>query len=150
MSRFLAAAFLALAGCSTGGGLATRALEIGPDSPITVEITRVQGWFSNTSSPVELSVDVENISDFDVTIQRITVQSDGRSAFAFDAVTKQVNELISEHENFTLDLNTWGRQTRSLRPNEASEIVLFVRVQLTNGDSYTAGYSVRVESSGRF
>ena len=148
MRRLWPALFL-IASCSSSGGLESRSLEIGPDSPITIDITRAQGYFSELPANVEISVDVENVSDFDVTIDRIDVWAGRGSAFSIDAITKRVNHLLSDGEDYSFELSTWGKQVRSLRPNESSTIIIDVRVVLTNGDSYRAAYSVPVQSRGR-
>jgi hypothetical protein len=149
MHRLLPALLL-IASCSTGDGFESNAYEIGPGSPISIDITRVQGYFSEMPTNVELSVDIENMSDADLTIDRIDVWAGrGSSAFSIDAITKRVNHLLSDGEDYSFELRTWGKQNRPLRPNESSTIIIEVRVVLTNGDSYRAAYSVPVESRGR-
>jgi hypothetical protein len=129
MHRLLPALLL-IASCSTGDGFESNAYEIGPGSPI--------------------SVDIENMSDADLTIDRIDVWAGrGSSAFSIDAITKRVNHLLSDGKDYSFELRTWGKQNRPLRPNESSTIIIEVRVVLTNGDSYRAAYSVPVESRGR-
>ena len=149
MHRLLPALVL-IASCSSSGGLESNVYEIGPGSPISIDITRAQGYFSEMPTSVELGVDIENMSDFDLTIDRIDVWAGrGTQAFSIDAISKRVNHLLSDGEDYSFELRTWGKQIRPLRPNEASTIILEVRVVLTNGDSYRASYSVPVESRGR-
>ena len=143
-------ALVLIASCSSGGGLESGAYDLGPNSPIAVDITRVQGYFSEIPTSIELSVDVENMADFDLTVDRIDVWTSRGSAFTIDAISKRVNHLLSDGEDYSFELRSWGKQVRPLRPNEASTIILDIRVVLTNGDSYRVAYSVPVESTRRF
>ena len=121
-----------------------------PDAPITVDIARAYGRFGNMEGPVEIMLEIENVADYDVTVDWVRIENDGGSVYVIQDKTKKLNELIGDGENIDVDMSTWGRQTRKLRNDEESRIILRISLVLTNGDKYIGSYMVPVEVVGGF
>ena len=143
---------LVLTACSSGGGLQSEVRQLGePGAAIMVDISRAYGRFSNMEGPVEMMLEIENMADYDVTVDRVQIENDRESSpYVIQSKTRTLNELISEGESIDVDMGTWGRQTRKLRYDEESRIILRVSIVLTNGDKYAGSYIVPVQVVGGF
>ena len=144
---FLLSGLLLLAACASGGG-ATRTIDVGDaGAAITISVIDVEGTFGSLPSTITVHIEVLNLADYDVIVDRVTVGD--RTGGVFEILTASVdaNELISDGEDHTFVLRTTGHMRRQLEMTEARRVILEVRVTLTNGDTYRAMFEVPVRTS---
>ena len=147
MSRAGFLSVLVLAGCASGGGITSKVIPIGPDTPISIEVPRVQAGASGVGmqGQVEIGVEVINHEDADITVEKVLVRpAGGTSAFAMDVIQWSGHELVEAHDSLVIHVKGTGQQLRMLGPRESGLIILWVQVTLGNGDTYYGEFEVPV------
>lgn len=122
-------------------------IQIGPGAPVSIELPRVQAGspMAGLDGQVEISVEVSNNSDTDLTVERVVVfKSGGTSAWTMDRMNWSGHELIDEGESHVFHLKGWGKQTRLLERGEPGAVVVRVQVGLGNGDTYYGEFELPV------
>ena len=122
-------------------------MEIGPDTPISIEIPRAQAGGSGVGMPgqVEIGVEVINHEDADITVEKVLVRpAGGTSAYAMDVIQWSGHELVESHDSLVINVKGTGTQMRMLGPRESGMIILWVQVTLGSGESYYGTFEVPV------
>ena len=128
-------------------GITRKVMEIGPDTPISIEVPRVQsGTLSvGMEAALEVGVEVVNHEDADVSVEKILVRpAGGTSAYSMNTIQWMGHELVDAHDSRVINVKGRGTQTRRLSARESGLVILWVQVTLGNGDSYYGTFEVPV------
>lgn len=143
-------------GCSSGTGIIHDQREGGEGAPIEVLLTSRSGLAGpatgmGTPSSIDFQVEVTNISDADVVVERISVYQPNETTdpYRVTPVFGRYKELIEPGNEHVFELKSSGRQVRILDRGEKSSVVMRVGVSLKSGDQYSFSFEVPVPMQSR-